>query len=165
MHDGDHPSLALVIERLHKCVVRNALTPVSGHSDHPRPMPPRDLSDPAAEEAALGDDHRVARLEQVGDTRLHAGRAGAVEREHEAVRHPVHAPEQLDDVEQDLVHLRVEVAEHRPRHGFKHRWVHVRGTRAAEQPLGRAKLGESVVHPVRVPYPGHECKLRVLRNT
>jgi 8-oxo-dGTP pyrophosphatase MutT (NUDIX family) len=59
----------------------------------------------------------------------------------------------------------IEVAEHRPGHGFEHRRVHVRGTGAAEQPLGRAKLGESVVHPVRVPQRGHEYKLRVLRNT
>ena len=143
MHNRNHPSPALVVERIHQRVVRDALAPVGAHGHDARPMPPRDLSDPVPEVAALRHDHRVARLDEVHDAGLHAGRAGAVEWQHEAVRHPVHAPQQLHDVEEDLVHLRVEVPEHRPGHRFEHRRVHVRGTGAAQQPLGRAKLGRA----------------------
>ena len=135
------------------------------HRHHARAVAASDLGDPAAEEPALGDDHRVARLHEVRDAGLHAGRAGAVERQHQAVGHPVHAPQQVHDVEEDLVHLRVEVAEHRPCHRVEHRGVYVRRAGAAEQPFGRPKPGESVVHPFRVAQDDRDCKLRVLRNT
>jgi hypothetical protein len=165
VHHGDHPRPPFLRERSHQCLVRDAFTPIGRHSHDARPVPPRDLRDTPAEEAALGHDHRVAGLHEVHDPRLHPGGARAVERQHQAVRHPVHPPQQVHDVEEDLVHRRVEVAEHRLRHGFEHRGVHVRGAGAAEQPLGGSKLGESVVHPTRVAQPHRDCKLRVLRNT
>ena len=164
MHNSDHPCPRLVVERFHQRVVRYALTPVGAHGDDACPMPPCDFSDPSAEEAALGDDHRVAGLDEVHDAGLHAGRARAVEREHQDVRHPVHAQQQADDVEEDLVHLRVEMAEHRPCHRLEYGGIHVRRPGPAEQPLRRSKLGESVFHPLRLAQVHDDCKLRVLRD-
>jgi hypothetical protein len=128
-------------------------------------MPPGDLRDTPAEEAALGHDHGVARLHEVHDAGLHAGRARAVERQHQPVGHPVHAPQQRHDVEENLVHPRVEMAEHRARHRVEHGGVHVCRSGAAEQPLWRSKLGEGVFHPQSVAHDHRDCKLRVLRNT
>jgi hypothetical protein len=124
---------------------------------------PRDLADSPPEEAALRDDHLVARLEQVRDARLHAGGAGAVQGEHQAAGRAVHAPEHLHDVQQDLVERRVEMAEHRPAHRVEHVRVDVRGAGAAEQALGRREMGE--VHHVTVPQRRDEHKLRVFRDT
>jgi hypothetical protein len=69
-----------------------------------------------------------------------------VKRQDEPVGHPVHAPQHLHDLEQDLMKVGIEVAEHRPRHGVEHGRVDVGGAGAAEQPLRRAKLGMSLVH-------------------
>ena len=116
-----------------------------------------------AEEPALGDDHLVAELEQVHDPGLHAGRAGAVEREHEPVGHAVDAPQHVHDLEQDLVEVGVQVAEHRPPHGVEYGGVYVRRPGAAEEPLRRPEARE--IHLLRVPHRYREHKLRVLRNT
>ena len=163
MHHRDHPRTRVPIELLHQCVVRNALTPVGLDSHNMRAVPARDLRDTAAEVAALPDDHRVARLEQVRDAGLHAGGARAVKGEHEPVRHAIDASQHRDDVQQDLVEVRVEVAEHGPAHRVEHGGVYVRRAGAAQEPLGGPELGE--VHALRVPHAHREHKLRVLRNT
>jgi hypothetical protein len=163
VHHSDHPCVPVPVERLENRVIRYALAPVGVDRHDARVMTPRDFGDPAAEKPTLGDDDLVAELEQVCDPALHAGRAAAVEGQHEAVGHPVDAPQHGDDVEQDVVKVGVEVAEHRLAHRVEHGRVYVRGSWAAQKSLGRPELGE--IHHVRVPEAHREHKLRVLRNT
>ena len=163
MDHGDHPRVRVHVERVHQRLVRHAVAPVRLDRDDPSAVPPRDLADALPEEPALPHDHGVARLEQVRDAGLHPGGTAAVEREDEPVGHPVDAPQHVDDVEQDVVKVRVEVAEHRLPHRVEHGRVYVRGSGAAQESLGRPQLGE--FHHVRVPEAHREYKLRVLRNT
>ena len=142
VHHGHHASAGVAVELLYERVVRDALPPVSIDRHHLGAVTARDLRDAPSEEAALRHDHGVAGLEQVRYPGLHPGRAGAVQRQDEPVRHAVDAPQHRDDVEQDVVQVGVEVAEHRPAHRVEHRRVHVRRAGAAQKSLRRLELGE-----------------------
>ena len=129
VHHGHHPGAGVAVELLQERVVRHALAPVGA-----RPPPPRAVARARSPRCGgrrtrTGPRYGVARLEQVRDSGLHPGRARAVEREHQPVGHAVDAPQHRDDVEQDLVEVGVEVAEHRLLHRVEHRGVNVRRAR------------------------------------
>ena len=79
------------------------------------------------------------------------------------IRHA--APQHGDDVEQDVVQVRVEVAEHRPLHRVEHGGVDVRGSGAAEQPLRRVEHGQVRFMSYRVTDVDLDINLRVSRES
>ena len=88
--------------------------PVGLHLDDLGAEAMGDLDDPPAEEAVDADDRRVARLEQVGESRLHARGAGGLQRQHQSGRRgPVGATQEAHQLGQEVVQVGVEMAEQR----------------------------------------------------
>ena len=98
-----------------------------GHVRHPR-----------AEHAGHADDRLVARLGQVGDAGLHAGAAGAGDRQRELVLGPEHLLQEAARLVHDREVLRIEVAERRR----GQRRQHARGHRRSVRGRARMRCGE-----------------------
>jgi hypothetical protein len=136
----------MVVDRLQQQLVGHGLAPVGFDLDHICAVAPGDLCDASAKEAGTSDDRGLARLQQVGDSGLHARHAGAVQREDEPVGHAVDASQHRHDLEQDLVHVRIEVTEHRPAHGREHRRFDVGRARTAQEALRRVDRRQVCAH-------------------
>ena len=64
---------------------------------------------------------------------------GRLQRQRDAVLDAVDGAQHLDQLEQELVERRIEVAEHRLTHRGQHGRLYVGGARAAEEPVWRGK--------------------------
>src|ERR671935_1035768 len=120
MHHSHEPRLRVVLEHFEQPFVGHTLAPGGRHFHHVRAVAPRNLGDALAEVTGAPHDHGVARLDQVRDARLHAGRAGGLDGEHDAVVSAVYLAQVRDYLEQDLVEVGIEVAEHRGLHRLEH---------------------------------------------
>ena len=133
--DGQQARVGVVVQGREQALVRDVLAPVRADLDHLGAAAPGDLGDPRAEVAAGSDDHRLARLDQVGEAGLHPRCPSRLQRQDQPALGAVDAAEHVDDVEQDLVQLRVQVPEHRLLHRLEGGGVDVARPGPAEQPL------------------------------
>ena len=58
MDHGDHAGMGMAVDRLHQCVVRDALPPIRVHRHNMGVVPARDLGDSPPEEPAQPEEHR-----------------------------------------------------------------------------------------------------------
>ena len=135
MDDGEQTRIGVVVEGGKQAIVRDVLAPVRADLDHLGAATPGHLGDPGAEVAADCDDHRLPRLDQVREAGLHPRGPGRLQRQDDPALGAVDRAKHVDEVEQDLVQLRVEVPEHRLSHRLERGGVEVARPGAAEQPL------------------------------
>ena len=160
MDDRHEPSVRVAIERREDQAVRDGTTMLGLQLDYVDAVAPGELGYPGAEEAGVGDNDRLPRRDQIDDSGLHRGGPGARQGEHERVLgRPPRVTQQLDRVEQQLVQIGVEVAEHRPLHRGDHARVGVGGAGAGEQPRRRIEWGG--VHRPSLADRGCEYNLRI----
>jgi hypothetical protein len=96
----------------------------------------RDLAHAVAEHAVGTDDRGVARLEQVDEARLHAGRAGAADRQRELVLGTEHGAQARHRVVEDGEEFGIHVADQRPGERGNGLGVRVRRPGAEQESVG-----------------------------
>jgi hypothetical protein len=133
--DGDEPRARIGVDRVEERLVGGDLPVVGADLDHLRARALGHARDAVAEEPRDGDDGGVARLEQVHEPALHARRPGRLMREDEAALGVVDPALEVDELEQDLVEIRVEVAQHRLLHRLQDGRLDVARARPGEQAL------------------------------
>jgi len=137
------------------------VAPLPLHAAHLGPVAARHVAQPLAEIAVHADQHRVARLDEIAQRRLHAGTARAGDGDRERVL-------RLKDIAQQVLHLvhqgdelRVEVAHQR----MGHRTQHTRGHRtrpgAQQDAGGRIEVGVGFSrHRNKPPSTRISCRMR-----
>jgi hypothetical protein len=143
--DRHQPRLRVALQLLQQPLVGDRLAPVGLDLDDVGAVAAGDLGDPPPEVAAAGDDRGLPGLQQVGDPGLHPGGPGRLQRDQQALPGAKDPPQKLDHLQEDLVEVRVQVAEHRLLHRLEHRELDVGRPRAAQQPPGRLQRGKTVL--------------------
>ena len=108
----------LAADELARLLRVEGLAPGLREADDFRALAARHLADAVAEEAVGEEREFAAGLGEVGDGGFHAGAAGAGERHVELVLRRERISEQRADFIRDLEEERVEMADHRLRHGL-----------------------------------------------
>ena len=129
VHDR-HEIGAAVLERApHRAGIDRA-APLPVHAPHLAAVARGHLREPLAEVAVHDRHHARARRDEVGDRRLHPGRAGARHRERErALGRAKDAPERRAHVVHQIEQRGIEV----PEHGRRHRAHHARRARGSDR--------------------------------
>ena len=107
---GQQLHLRLLLEDCLDCVGVGGLAPLHRYGDDLCPLARSDLRKAQPKKAILDDDGHVARLQEVGERRLHARGACAGDGEGEGVLRAVDLTQHLRDAVHDLDELGVQVA-------------------------------------------------------
>ena len=150
----------LSLERLEQARVGDVRAPVLHDLDDLAAGAARELDDAAAEVARRADDDRVARLGEADEAGLHAGRAGRLQRQHEALGVAVDEPQHAHDLVQDRGDLGIEMAEHRLLHRGQRGRRDVGRPGTAEQPIAGGQWGGRGVR-----HSGSPCQRRFVLST
>lgn len=141
MNDGDQLRMAGLAQGLGNLARLDNPPPGGLGPDDPGAAPGRDIGHASAEHAVDSDNDFVARLDQVDETKLHAGAASAADRKRQFVA----SQEDLAEHFFDLVHYPdeqgIKMAYQRLRHGPQDRGSGIARPRPHQQP--RRETGET----------------------
>ncbi len=143
MHERDQFRVRVLLQRGIQFLRIDGPAPVIFDDDRFAAQPPDVVRHAAAEHAVPADDDLVAGLHQVDEAGFHAGRPGCGNRNRELVAGPERKLQQRLDFIHEADEFRVQVTHRGPRHGAKHAWIDIGGSR----PHQRAGRGiESLIH-------------------
>ena len=115
--------------------------------DHLGPTATGDIGHATAEHAVDADDHLVARLDQVGDNRLHPRAAGPADGQCHLVLRAKDLPQHRLCFIHDLQEVRIEMPDRRCRHREQHAGMNIAGAGAHQNPSRRShRTGNEVCH-------------------
>ena len=137
MDQGDRFDGACLPERVLQAVRVDGLSPRDLERDCLAARASHDVGHACAEHAVYAHDHAVARLDQVYQRCLHAGRAGAGHGDGERVLCLEDCAQQSLHLVHDREEFRVQMAEQRRAHGAQHAGMDEARTRTEQEPRRR----------------------------
>ena len=135
MDHRDEPSVPMLTMRIEEAMRVDRMTPRLLDTHDLGAAATRDLAHPLTEHAVDADNGLVARLDEVDEARLHAGGAGAADRQRQRVRGPKDRAQAIADLVEHREEVWIEVPEHRSLERFHDLGIRVRRPGPEQEPL------------------------------